>query len=197
MEKLRRFRESLFSIQPKVVAEVAVRLSIATVVNYYLSQFLFCHKTIPVIENLFQTTSLVDWMAFRLDPDRLPKMYRLWPPHSHIGITAMFTVTLYILLKYFMTPDHVWQLLGRRARSEEEKESSQLHRPCSVLVARLLSASVVALTVFVLLLPMQRLAEMHIFVIVLNFLHVFLVCELSSIIMFLFTGFCTEKIKEE
>ncbi|KAK6029804.1 hypothetical protein OSTOST_04077 [Ostertagia ostertagi] len=118
MEKLRRLRQSVSTIQPRVFVETTVRLALASIVNFYLSRFIFSYKLIPTLENAFQATPLAEWLFFQKDPDRLPKMYRLWPPHAYIELAAVFTVTLYILLKYFMIPEHVWQLLGRRDRRD-------------------------------------------------------------------------------
>lgn len=123
-------------------------------------------------------------------------MQRLWPPHSHIELTAVFTAVLYVLLRYFLRPEEVWQLLDRLLRKDAEEHSPKGSR--SPLLARLVAAAVAGIVLFVLLLPMQRLAEMHLFVIMLNLAHVLTICELSAAIMFLSTEHrSSAKLKEE
>ncbi|RCN27030.1 hypothetical protein ANCCAN_27237 [Ancylostoma caninum] len=146
----------------------------------------------------------MNWSAFHRDADRMPKMQKLWPPHDYFELAVVFTVALYVILKYFLTPENVLQVLQRvvgrpdfAVNEEDEKALGTAHLPSSLLAVRLFSAAVVAVCLFTLLLPMQRLAEMHIFVISLNFFHMLLMCELTAVIMFLYSERLQDKVKTE
>lgn len=91
------------------------------------------------------------------------------------------------------------RLAGRPESTVPEREKSlgTERLPSSLLALRLFSAAIAAVSVFTLLLPMQRLAEMHIFVISLNFVHILLTCELTAVIMFFFSECFQEKLKAE
>ncbi|KAL6727888.1 hypothetical protein Aduo_009726 [Ancylostoma duodenale] len=204
MERLRRLKESITSIQPRVVAETTARLALASAANYYLSQCMFDRRLIPFLDNVFKASPLINWSAFHRDADRMPKMQKLWPPHDNFELAVVFTMALYVTLKYFLTPENVLQVLQRlvgrpdfTVSEEDEKPLGSGHFSSSLLAVRLFSAAVVAVCVFTLLLPMQRLAEMHIFVISLNFFHMLLMCELTAVIMFFYSERVQDKVKTE
>ncbi|KJH50505.1 hypothetical protein DICVIV_03355 [Dictyocaulus viviparus] len=185
MEKSRKLMMSISEIRPVYALEITMRLTLAIVINFYLSQAIFNKNLGSFLDSMFKASPLRNWNAFRADIDRLPKMQRFWPPHSHIELAAVFTVVLYVLLKYFRYPDN----LLRRDVSVATSTSSSgdvdvATRLRSSFMARLLGACVTAILLFTLLLPMQRLAEMHIFVIIVNFIHLLLICLSTAFLMF-------------
>ncbi|EPB73783.1 hypothetical protein ANCCEY_07120 [Ancylostoma ceylanicum] len=165
---------------------------------------MFDRRLIPFLDNTFKASLLMNWSAFHRDADRMPKMHKLWPPHDNFELAVVYTVALYVFLKCFLTPENVLQVLQRlvgrpdfNVTDEDEKVLGTGHLPSSLLALRLFSAAVVAVSVFTLLLPMQRLAEMHVFVISLNFLHILLTCEMTAVIMFFYAERLQDKVKKE
>ncbi|KAK6741993.1 hypothetical protein RB195_009706 [Necator americanus] len=201
MERFRRLRESMTATEPRSIIETTIRLALASTLNFYLSQYIFDNRLIPFLEDAFRTSPLIYWPAFRTDTERLPKMQRLWPPHANFELAVVFTLGLYMILKYFLRPEHVLEVLSRLNSSSEfpfdDKVNDLAGRNHHALRARLFSAGIVAVSIFTLLLPMQRIGEMHIFVIALNFVHILLLCELSAVLMFLYSERSENKLKEE
>ncbi|WKX98914.1 hypothetical protein Q1695_014080 [Nippostrongylus brasiliensis] len=184
MQLLRRIRTSVVAISPRAFLATTVRLLLATVVNFYFSQLLFDVRVLASLDKVFSASPMIKWRAFRAESERLPKMQRLWPPHSQIELTAIFTTTLYLLLEHFLNAENVCALLQTVCY---RTKSSLNRRHSPQLSDRLLAAILTAFAMFLLLLPMQRLAEMHILVIVMNLLHSFVTCVMTAVIMFAFT----------
>ncbi|CAJ0598180.1 unnamed protein product [Cylicocyclus nassatus] len=203
MERIRRLKTFLLSIEPWNAAETTARLAVASGVNLYLSQCIFDPRIIQVLDEAFKASSLSNSAAFRTDIVRMTKMHKLWPPHMDFRIAAVFTTALYILLNYFLQPIHILEALNRFRKSsdntaDDSNSSSNLQNASSSNISlRFLSSAVTATLLFILLLPMQRIAEMHIFVIVLNFLHILLISVLTTLIMFIWSERGKNKIKSE
>lgn len=188
MKRWERLRNWMASLQPRLIIETALRLAVATVVNTYFSQLIFTTNLMPILDEGFKSSRLANWTTFRADAERMPKMRRLWPPHATIEFSFVFTTTVYIFLKCFV----VKRFTG------EEKDGNLSAGPvrCTAIeiVQTLRSGLVIAVVLFLMLLPMQRLAEMHVFVIVLNLVHSVLLCQFVALIMFAFSA-RTEGIK--
>ncbi|VDM55285.1 unnamed protein product [Angiostrongylus costaricensis] len=69
--------------------------------------------------------------------------------------------------------------------------------PRRPLATRLLGAVVIAVCLFTLSLPMQRLAELHVFVIVINFIHIVLVCLSTTFFTFFYSERRRKNVKDE
>uniref|UniRef100_A0A1I7X648 GPI mannosyltransferase I n=1 Tax=Heterorhabditis bacteriophora TaxID=37862 RepID=A0A1I7X648_HETBA len=194
-----------------------MRLSIAVICNYYFASKIFDKERIYWLDIVFKYSFLHKWDIFKLDVNRLRKMNKLWPPYDNIELTIIYTTTVYILLKYFLDPIHFWEALNRIGifsrysiyNNPSSYERNDMRESQSTTTTygtfqnaynvpfRSITASVAAGAIFTLLLPLQRLAEMHIVVIAMNYVHILITCQITSLIMFLGTNTGEIKIKAE
>uniref|UniRef100_A0A0K0DG69 Uncharacterized protein n=1 Tax=Angiostrongylus cantonensis TaxID=6313 RepID=A0A0K0DG69_ANGCA len=107
------------------------------------------------------------------------------------ALIALFTT----ISMCFLRPDgcRVW-FPSTMSSADDEVGAGLLRRP---LATRLLGAVVIAVCLFTLSLPMQRLAELHVFVIVINFIHIVLVCLSTTFFTFFYSERYRKNLKEE
>lgn len=144
------------------IINLLVRIPLATFLIHHFSHWLFAKERVMELIQLFtQYTWLhVNGRAAR-DLTTLQKMSRFWPPHQGQGFgefSLAFTVSLILFMRLIDIPTVFQSVFGTRYNSR--------------LLNFLITPIYTSIIPFILLFPMMRLSEMHIFVIAMNFAHI-------------------------
>uniref|UniRef100_A0A1I7TWR5 MATE efflux family protein n=1 Tax=Caenorhabditis tropicalis TaxID=1561998 RepID=A0A1I7TWR5_9PELO len=109
-------------------------------------------------------------------------MARFWPPHQGYGIgefSLAFTICLILFIRLIDIPTVIYSLSGATYSNR--------------LLNFLLTPIYTSICPFILLLPMMRLSEMHVFVLALNFAHLLISSYIVYSIWFFWKCCATEK----
>ncbi|CAI5445635.1 unnamed protein product [Caenorhabditis angaria] len=162
----------------------SARIAISTIFVHFFSKFLFSPQRLTECLHLFSAWPLlqVPGQAAK-DLAKLQKMTRFWPPHQETfyEFSLAYTISLILLLNA-ISIETVYQSLF---------STSQKLGNFTKFVFQPFYASII---VFIFLLPMQRLAEMHILVLILNFAHIL---TTSYAVYFVWNAWRKEDLGEE
>ncbi|CAJ0942078.1 unnamed protein product, partial [Mesorhabditis belari] len=174
-----------------------LRASIAAALNYGLSMALFNPQLIPIIDQLWDQLSMKKFDAFADDAFRTKKMNRFWPPRDFPLIYLAYSFAVYFVSK-IMDPIYLQEALSVVFSDEKEEKMKVNEAEENIwlrLWGRLLGCIVQAIVYFAMLLPPYRLGELHVFVILLNYVHLLLSVMICNLCMFAgFPNKCMDKM---
>ncbi|VDK50861.1 unnamed protein product [Anisakis simplex] len=119
-----------------------------------------------------------------IESEKLQKLYELWPAHANPCFYLAYSFVIYWIMEYYLKPSHlstiVFQLLPQKNTSSTPCKTGDdinskitdkciIDQPSSLFMNRLLIAFIFSVFLFVATLHMQRIAEMHLFVILINY----------------------------
>ncbi|CAI2348729.1 unnamed protein product [Caenorhabditis sp. 36 PRJEB53466] len=153
------FRERLTM---RNATNVCIRIPLATFLIHQFSHWLFSRSRVEQLVLIFTAYPQFQY-PYRAAKDlaTLQKLTRFWPPHQGSGLgefSIAFTVSLILFIRLIDVPTVLQSVFGYRYDSK--------------ILNFVLTPIYASVIPFLLLLPMMRLAEMHIFVLLLNFFHI-------------------------
>ncbi|KHN83130.1 hypothetical protein Tcan_10118 [Toxocara canis] len=170
-------------IDTRWTTQICVRLCIASFLNYTLSAIMFRIQYIPFVEGL--QNDLLSSTLVRTELSKMRKMYELWPAHTHPAIYLAYTVFVYWIMEYYLSPSLLPFFVARPVDDSKSSEDCATEKCLSTsLVSRLFIAFILSLFIFSSTLHMQRIGEMHIFVILMNYAHTLISVLLTTTVMF-------------
>ncbi|KAF1760945.1 hypothetical protein GCK72_009198 [Caenorhabditis remanei] len=120
------------------------------------------------------------------DLSTIQKMTRFWPPHQGYGLgefSLVYTICLILFMRLIDMPTVTQSVVGTRYNSRIFN-----------FIATPIYTSIIP---FILLFPMMRLSEMHIFVLALNFLHILGSCYIVYSVWYFLKSDKTEVEQEK
>lgn len=165
------------------IINLLIRIPLATFLIHHFSHWLFGRDRVMQLIQLFtkHTYFQVAGRAAR-DLGTIQKMAKFWPPHLGYGIgefSLVYTVCLILFMRLIDIPTVIQSITGTRYNSR--------------ILNFLITPIYTSIIPFILLFPMMRLSEMHIFVLFLNFLHILGSCYIVYSIWY----FCKMSTVEE
>ncbi|CAI4229191.1 unnamed protein product [Auanema sp. JU1783] len=140
---------------------------------------------VTYLDELYRYANLHDITIFQGDQKHLQKMFKLWPPYDVFYFTLMSTAAIYVLIRKLLKPAEFWKLFSDKPLTGT-----------SMFFLRILTSSLAATATFAMLLQMERLAELSLLVLTLNFLHTQLVFLITTLTLS-FSYVESEKTKTE
>ncbi|CCD66011.1 DUF2189 domain-containing protein [Caenorhabditis elegans] len=162
------------------ILNLLVRIPLATLSIHFFSHWLFTRDRAIQLIQIFTKNPMFHLPGRAAqDLSTIQKMARFWPPHKGYGMgefSLVFTICLVLFIKLIDFPTVTKSIFGIRCTSP--------------ILNFLVTPIYTTFIPFILLFPMMRLSEMHIFVLLLNFIHILV----SSYIVYAFWYFMkTEK----
>ncbi|GMT17090.1 hypothetical protein PFISCL1PPCAC_8387 [Pristionchus fissidentatus] len=151
-----------------------VAITVATVVNYAVSAALFQTRFVDVIDEEIRGREMARYGMIRADYHRLRKMMVYWPQQENPLLTWGYTLGLYFLFTKVMVDGADFKV--RPLNRDNEKFLNQS------IGTRLFNSLVASIFIFMALLPVLRLCEMHFFIIGMNLVHHVLTSTCSNFI---------------
>ncbi|CAO4371595.1 unnamed protein product [Caenorhabditis nigoni] len=144
------------------IINLLVRIPLATFLIHQFSHWLFSReRTLQLVQFFTANPSFHSAGRAARDLSTIQKMARFWPPHQGYGLgefSLVFTVSLILFMRLIDIPTVIQSISGKFYSSK--------------ILNFLITPIYTSIIPFILLLPMMRLSEMHIFVLALNFLHI-------------------------
>ncbi|GMS87721.1 hypothetical protein PENTCL1PPCAC_9896 [Pristionchus entomophagus] len=168
----------LIAVYSRFSLPATVAITVATVITYAVSQAMFQHWIIDIIDMVRYFTiregNLERYEIVRTDYQRLLKMKGFWPPHAHPGIAWAYSFGLYFLFTKMMVIGADYSI-----RPISRDNSLFLSQSAGT---KILNSLVAAAFIFSTLFPLYRLGEMHFAVIILNLVHYIVTCTCSNFV---------------